>query len=108
MPEFSNCRLVLPSWIRVSIEVHEERTLSPGHSFPFITRLTRAHLNFEVKDRDGRRPRAFGASLSSKFRYAFLPPCDEWIFLRVMRGVVNKLYVKAFELRDGTFGRLDP
>ena len=27
-----------------------------------------AHLNLEVKDRDGRRPRACGASLSSKFR----------------------------------------
>ena len=35
---------------------------------PFIGRLTRAYLNFEVKDRDGRRPRACGASLSSKFR----------------------------------------
>jgi hypothetical protein len=28
----------------------------------------KAYLNFELKDRDGRRPRAFGASLTSKFR----------------------------------------
>jgi hypothetical protein len=28
----------------------------------------KAYLNFELKDRDGRRPRACGASLTSKFR----------------------------------------
>jgi hypothetical protein len=37
---------------------------------PFIARLTRAYLNFELKDHDRRRRRAFGASLTSKFRYA--------------------------------------
>jgi hypothetical protein len=54
----------------------------PGHTYPFIARLTRAYLNFEVKD----APKAGGLrrsrSLSSKFRYAFLPPSDEWVLLR--------------------------
>ncbi len=30
----------------------------------------KAYLNFELKDHDRRGPRAFGASLTSKFRYA--------------------------------------
>jgi hypothetical protein len=32
------------------------RSGHPGHTFPFIARQTRAHLNFEVKDL--RRPEA--------------------------------------------------
>ncbi len=40
----------------------------------------KAYLNFELKDRDRRRRRAFGASLTSKFRYARVS--------RAMNGVV--------------------
>ncbi len=63
-----------------------KETGRPGRAFPFIARPTRAYLNFEVKDRDRRRRRAFGASLSSKFRYAFWPLSDEWVFPRHARG----------------------
>jgi hypothetical protein len=35
---------------------------------PFIARHRKAYLNFELKDHDRRRRRAFGASLASKFR----------------------------------------
>jgi hypothetical protein len=38
-----------------------------------------------LKSRIETAPRAFGASSRSKFRYAFLPPSDEWIFPRRRR-----------------------
>jgi hypothetical protein len=70
----------------------------PGQTSPFIARQTRACLNFEVRDAhrsrlsprpastmsksemsdfDWRAASGGRRSLSSKFRYAFLPPCDE-------------------------------
>ena len=73
----------------------EARALGPGHTTPFIARQTRA---YKVEVKDPRRPEAarqsksdlsdfdiinanpgnsrdWCASLSSKFGYAFLPPC---------------------------------
>jgi len=57
----------------------------PGHTTPFIARLTRAYLNFEVKDALKARRLRRSRSLSSKFRYAFLPLSEEWIFPRNAR-----------------------
>jgi hypothetical protein len=79
-----------------------------GHTIPFIAQLTRAYLNFEVKDapkarghsksdlfdfdtpkcRSRQKPRSVPSrSLSSKLRYAFLPPSEEWITSRESREV---------------------
>jgi hypothetical protein len=52
-----------------------ERQGRLGHTTPFIAWLNRAHPGFEVKH----APKAAVCGfLRSKFRYAFLPPCDEW------------------------------